>query len=439
MKKSDDALIFVQLNEINFDIVQKYLSKHDLPAFKHIMLEFERYETFAEQDYKNLEPWIQWVSIHTGKTYSEHGVFRLGDIVNTKPKQIFEILEERGLKVGAISPMNAHNAMKNPAFFMPDPWTDTPSDDSKFSQRFTAMIRQTVNENATGTISVRSTATIFEAVIRSFSFSKSKKLFQLIKDSLSKPWLKSLVLDQIIHLTHLKLLKRTQPDVSFIFLNAGAHIQHHYLLNSPFSGSANKNPKWYVPENSDPILDMLKIYDGIIGDYLLLGDQGKDLIIATGLTQTAYDRVKYYYRLRNHELFLKEIDIEYDHVLPRMTRDFEICFSDRRSAIDAKNKLFSIKMKSNKIQIFSDIEDRGNSLFVTLTYPDEISKFDMAIMNSDKEIEIFKYVAFVAIKNGMHSSNGYLFASRNSRQKNIESRFHVSKIFDIVLERSNRG
>ena len=40
-------------------------------------------KTRSEQEYELLEPWIQWVSIYTGKTAKEHGVFRLGDIVNS--------------------------------------------------------------------------------------------------------------------------------------------------------------------------------------------------------------------------------------------------------------------------------------------------------------------------------------------------------------------
>ena len=34
--------------------------------------------TKAELIYENLEPWIQWPSVHTGKTYDEHKIFRLG-------------------------------------------------------------------------------------------------------------------------------------------------------------------------------------------------------------------------------------------------------------------------------------------------------------------------------------------------------------------------
>ena len=53
---------------------------------------------------------MQWVTIHTGKTFEEHQVFPLGDIVNhPELSQLFEKLENNGLTVGAVSPFNADN------------------------------------------------------------------------------------------------------------------------------------------------------------------------------------------------------------------------------------------------------------------------------------------------------------------------------------------
>ena len=61
-----------------------------------------------------MEPWIQWHSIHTGNTAEDHGIFRLGDAVYSKKKQIFEELEQEKLKIGSISAMNTINNLKNP-------------------------------------------------------------------------------------------------------------------------------------------------------------------------------------------------------------------------------------------------------------------------------------------------------------------------------------
>ena len=111
-------LVLLELNEINFDVVRYYLNQGaHLPGYKKL-LKLYSLNTQAENEYDYLEPWIQWPSVHTGKTFKEHKVFRLGDFVNSSEDQFFEQVEKSGLTVGAVSPMNASNKLKKPAYFL---------------------------------------------------------------------------------------------------------------------------------------------------------------------------------------------------------------------------------------------------------------------------------------------------------------------------------
>ena len=40
--------------------------------FKYFLEKYNYIETESEKKYENLEPWIQWVSFYSGKTYEEH-------------------------------------------------------------------------------------------------------------------------------------------------------------------------------------------------------------------------------------------------------------------------------------------------------------------------------------------------------------------------------
>ena len=88
MNKIKKKLLFIQLNEINFELVKEYLDSNtlecDLSSLKFLMNNFNKIETYSEKEYDNLEPWIQWVSINLGKEFKEHKIFRLGDIVKHK-------------------------------------------------------------------------------------------------------------------------------------------------------------------------------------------------------------------------------------------------------------------------------------------------------------------------------------------------------------------
>src|SRR5262245_30789850 len=92
-------LVLLELNEINFDLAQRYVNKLALSNLRRL-LDCRWIRTSSEDRYDLLEPWIQWVSAHSGLTALEHGIVRLGDIVQSKVPQIFEQLEAAGLKIG---------------------------------------------------------------------------------------------------------------------------------------------------------------------------------------------------------------------------------------------------------------------------------------------------------------------------------------------------
>jgi len=436
---SSPSLIFVQLNEINFDVVREYVARFgDLPHFKHILAEFQAVSTHAEQQYAQLEPWIQWVSMQTGKPFAEHGVFRLGDIVNAPASlvQIFELLESRGLRVGAISPMNARNRLARPAYFVPDPWTDTPSDGTPFSRRVTAMLRQSVNDNAAGRLTLRSKLTIVEVLLRTFDWPHTRLFFRMLREAKSRPWTRALVLDQLIHLLHRALWLRTRPDASFVFLNAGAHLQHHYFFSAEPRDPQRRNPAWYIGYDCDPIRDMLQFYDRVLGDYLALAGAPVRLVVATGLTQVPYDRVKYYYRLRDHAQFLQQAGISFARVLPRMTRDFEIFFDTPGNMAVAQRKLSAMCIQRTGGAMFGDFEPRESSLFLSLTYPGEIADSDVAVGEEGWHLPTLgRHVAFVAIKNGMHDTRGFAFFSPNCQLPHpLPQDIHVARLFDLTCD-----
>jgi hypothetical protein len=403
-------LVLIELNEINFDLVKIYIEKYKsrFPGFQKLLQTCE-VVTNSETQYENLEPWIQWASVHTGLSFAEHNIFRLGDIVASSKKQIFEVLEESGFSIGAISPMNAVNRLSKPAYFISDPWTNTRSDDSWLSKVLAKAISQSVNDNAVSKISLRSALYLTIGLIL---FSKKKRFFKYLKlaiGSIGHPWRKALFLDLFLHDLHLNWFKNKLPNFSVLFLNAGAHIQHHYLFNSLMNVEKKyQNPDWYVNSKLDPFIEMLDIYDCIISDYLNVSRF--EFIFATGLSQKMYDRIKYYYRLQDHAQFLNFLGITYKNVYPRMTRDFLIDFENQDDTANALVILEKIKV-NNEDKLFGHIDVRKNELFVTLTYSKEINQFSQINIGL-LPVYLFSHVSFVAIKNGMHQAKGYIYASK---------------------------
>ena len=418
-------LLLIELNEINFTLIKKYIDKYP-EKFLNLrnLYNLNHASTYSEFNYHELEPWIQWVSIHTGKNYREHKIFRLGDMINSNVEQIFEKVEKLGFSVGVMSAMNAKNSLKNPSYFIPDPWTDTKTDGSFFSNLIKSVLVQTVNDNSQSKITLKSIFSLLIIFLRYMRIKDYADFIKLAISSIGKGWRKALFLDLLIHKIHLQLLKENNPNFSTVFLNAGAHIQHHYLFNSEFS--IRTNPSWYINENFDPFREMLEIYETIIQDYVSM--KNYELIFATGLSQKEYDKPEIYWRIKDHESFLKKLDLNFKEIHPRMTRDFLIDFDSYEDMEKCYKTLLAIKDKDEE-KLFGVLDKRGNSLFATLTYPNDIK--EVVFSGIDESIDLSDELVFVAIKNGEHSSNGEVFTTFEI-QKNSEDEVNITQIYNTV-------
>lgn len=425
-------VILLELNEINFDLVAKYVATEPkrFPALRRL-LSGKSIRTTCEQKYEELEPWIQWPSVHTGLSYKEHGIFRLGDIVGSDATQVFEYIEKEGYSVGVVSAMNAENRLKKPAYFIPDPWTNTKSDGSWWSRSLSQAISQSVNDNTQAKISLKSAVQLLMGTVRFARLKNYPTYLRLISESRRKRWLKALVLDLLLHDVHWSMFKNKKPNFTTLFLNAGAHVQHHYFFNAaPLKNELpTKNPNWYVSSDQDPIADALKLYDFIVGEYFSI--RGVEVVLATGLAQKPYGRTEFYYRLKTHEEFLKKLGINFERVFPRMTRDFLVEFSNEKQAQEAQALMASARVIGENAPLFGEIDNRGSSLFVTLTYANEVTA-ETRFSANGKSLALFPEVSFVAIKNGMHQAEGFAFFTPGIAAYAPPEYSHVSKVGNMI-------
>ncbi|MAC40684.1 MAG: hypothetical protein CMJ05_02690 [Pelagibacterales bacterium] len=421
--------ILLGLNELNFDYIKFYINQGLLPNFKKIFKIQSPIETTSEKEYNLLEPWVQWVTIHTGKTFDEHKVFRLGDIVNHPSlSQLFEELETEGLSVGAVSPFNTENRLKKTSFFVPDPWTKTQPSGNWIVKALYQAVQQSVNDNAKSKLNLKSMISLGLGLLLYVPISRWFHYVKTVAKA-KNPGVKAVILDSLLADVHLTLWKKYKPGFSNLFLNTGAHIQHHYLFNSKAYQGDLKNPDWYCPDGFDPLIQILSEYDHQISKLLRLKDVR--LIIATGLHQQPHEHLTFYWRIKEHIKFAEMIGIKnFSEILPRMSRDFLVKFKNETDALNAENLLNSFYASKDDIKIFK-LDNRGTSLFVELVYPNDIHESDSIYSKeSNLKLEKFKfYLAFVAIKNGEHNGIGYVTSNFDL---NLENRIKLTELKSII-------
>lgn len=399
------TVLLLELNELNFAHVREYIKLGRLPHLGNLLNKHLVWETTSEKNYRELEPWIQWVTAHTGLSLAEHGVFRLGDITDHDLPQIWDVLEKQGLTVGAISPMNATNRCEDAAFFIPDPWTRTKVTGSALMKRLSDAVSQAVNDNASGRLTFRTAFYLLAGLIvyaRPSNYLAYLKIARAIV--LRRPWAGALLLDLLLADLFFSATMKKNPNFASLFLNAGAHIQHHYMFNAKVYAGLFKNPCWYVDPKADPVFEVYSLYDRVVGQLQRSFPTAR-LMLATGLHQDPHNEVTFYWRLKNHTDFLNGAGIKFDRLEPRMSRDFILCFLTSQDASIASTRINQIRA-TDGTPLF-DVDDRGESLFVTLVWPHDIPE-NFSFFVGDKLRSNFRqHVAFVAIKNGRHNGVGY--------------------------------
>lgn len=426
-------LIFIELNELNFDEVKYYVKKYDLKNFKKLF-KFKYNRTKSEKKYRLLEPWIQWVTIHTGLSATEHKIFHLGDIIKLKKKQIFETIENKGFSVGAITPMNAINKLKNPKYFIPDPWTKSSSDKSYLSTLIKNVLSVNVKKNSNLKFNFMMIVKLLYIFFRVVRISKYSYFLYLFIQSTKKKWFKAIFLDHLINEIHLRYYKKFLPNFSIVFFNAAAHIQHHYFLMSGKNINRKLIPKWYANKKDNPFEDVVKSYDKILEYYLKNYHNKFDIILATGLSQTPIKKPIFYWKIKNYQMFLNFFAIKFNDVRQLMSRDFVIYCKSSREINENFNILNNIYIHSKKNnqneKAFKIIKKRKDSIFITLTYSLDVDRKDVFIYKN-KILNTRSNIEFVAIKNGEHNSEGHFFTNIN--YYGLSRKFNIKKIYNLII------
>ena len=112
------------MNEFNYNYLLKGAKKYNCKSIIEV-LKLKKVSTFTKdtkQDY-NLDPWVQSVSINTGKSSKKHKVLKLGQRIKNDTSQIWDILSKNKVTCSVYGTMNSRLRInKYLNYYLPDPW-----------------------------------------------------------------------------------------------------------------------------------------------------------------------------------------------------------------------------------------------------------------------------------------------------------------------------
>ncbi|PIS02233.1 MAG: hypothetical protein COT85_06790 [Chlamydiae bacterium CG10_big_fil_rev_8_21_14_0_10_42_34] len=418
--------LFLELNEFNFDLLKEAGNELDLKNLKRLC-SFYKSDTWTEDTYESdyLDPWVQWVSVHTGLPSSQHKVKHLGDVTNLQTEQLWEKLSECGVSSGIWCAMNATRGKADQClFFLPDLWT---ASERAYPEELNVLLDplRATSKNYTSKRKLeylkdaRKFLTLFKknGLLGSFI----KKTVKVILDAIRfrfKPFVFISFTDDLSANLFLKYKKRYNPDFSILFLNCLAHLQHHQWKNRKI-------------KKSDPLAHGFRTIDRILG---MLFDQlgPNDLIIVTNAfsqKNTSDEKPWILYRQIDQKKFLEAMGLHHVSVESHMTHDAHLTFPSAELAEKGQILLEGIRIQGDPLFLVEAYPDEPTKLFYRIQFTDEL-RHDAYFVSQGKSFSFFDLFTAIVKRTGRHTQGGTLLCN----QEKFPPKLANHEISSIILD-----
>jgi hypothetical protein len=360
-------LILLELNELSPDLMSRFIDEGELPNFRRLRAQSTVYTTDAGEDPPNLEPWIQWITVHTGVPFAEHQVFHLGDAEEKlRFPGIGQLLSEAGATVGICGSMNA-NYTHLRGYILPDPWSKRARPHPEWLSGYYDYVATRVQESSRDGSGPAASAARFAATLMRAGLSANtvwQTVWQVASECMDKglAWRKAGLLDLYQYDLFRGLNARYQVQFATFFSNCVAHYQHYYWRNMSPELFANAPLPSDHGSLRDAIKTGFKVNDGIVG-RVLKDYPDSIVVLCTALSQAPWtDTQKVTYRPHDMKALLRFAGIDSDrvHIFPVMAEQFHVKCQDEGHARDVGERLRDVKVDGGSA-IFARAE--GESVF----------------------------------------------------------------------------
>jgi hypothetical protein len=417
----DRRLILLEFNELAPELMQRFIGQGLLPNFKRLFSESKTFITEAAERAPLLDPWIQWVTVHTGLNYDEHQIEHLNEGHTLDKPRIWDLLSEAGRRVWICGSMSIHYREPFNGAVLPDPWTTKVKPYPEALQPYFAFVQKNVLEYTNERLPLSSGD---YANFAWFMLTHSRPvgtvaavIKQLMAERQGKArWKRATLLDRLQFEVFRQHYRQHRPHLSTFFLNSTAHYQHLYWRNM--------EPGLFKVKPSDEEIRTYELaiqygyqeMDVLIGEVLdmIAGEPDTTVVFATALSQQPClvwedQGGKSFYRPSDFKKFLTAVGLtNFRGVAPVMAHQFHIELESEDQARTAKAYLERLRIDGKPAM---SVEQNGAQLFTGCQIYSKIPK-TAAITVEGTNISVPFYDLFYQVegmKSGMHHPDGLLW------------------------------
>jgi hypothetical protein len=403
-------MLLIELNEFNKDLLQNLARIHRLKHLQQV-LGWSRAGTWTSDEYETgfLEPWVQWVSVHTGVPSNQHGIKNLGDVPNLAEDQIWERWSRRGLSSVVWGVMNGNRRNADSCkVFVPDPWTFSedpypasyhgllglPRYLAKNYLDFSKLTAARKGYDLVRTLLRSVKGVDFIDGLRIFwggfrQFGATNAVFIVFFEYLSA-------------MAFIRAVEQNRPDAAIIFVNMLAHVQHHY---------------WKSGDGSDcPQIAFAAIAaDEILGKLLarckaIVGNGRVALMNALSQTCTIDEPPWILYRPNNHVRLVAFLGVEAVRVEPLMTYDAHVFFATAEAAARGVALLEAACINGKPLFFVERDSHDPLKLFYRVAMSDPVGP-DAQFTYRNKTARFADHFTAIVQRTGKHNQYGDVFAN----------------------------
>lgn len=286
-------VLLLEINEITWTVIDRLVQEGKLPVFQRMLREGVRSAPVTIERPPYLDPWISWVTLHTGVDRSVHGAAVLGQD-DIHAKRTWDYAIEAGKSVGIFGSISAHPARPVPGFMVPGPFSPTSdtypqylSPALELNRRYTQVHLKTKEQG-----SLLETAALARDLFALGLSAKTclKAAEQLARERLDPHagWRRVGLQPQINFDFFKTLYGRYRPDYATWHTGHCAHYQHHYWR--AWDDSKFKTPcppeekKWY----GGAVEHGYRLADELLGRFLEMAGDDTVVAVASGLGMMPY-------------------------------------------------------------------------------------------------------------------------------------------------------
>ena len=416
----EGPMILLEFNELSPALMDTFIEQGHLPNFKRLRDASQVFTTDAEEVAPNLDPWIQWVTVHSGLSFDQHGIHHLGDGDKLEVQSLWDMIAATGKTVWVCGSMNIKYDKPLRGAVIPDPWTVGTSPSPDELATYYMFVQRNVQEytNDRVPLSKGDYARFLKFMV---THGLSLNTISSIVRQLSSErrtgkgkWKRATILDKLQRDVFLHYFKKLRPAFSTFFLNSTAHFQHVHWRNMDPEPFKIKPTDADQAEYQHAVRYGYEEMDRLVGEILATAPANAVVVLATALSQQPcliYEDLggKTFYRPRTFDSLIKFAGISgCQKVEPVMSEQFHLRFGSESDAQEAAERLGALRVEGAEAM---KVECRGANVFSGCRIFSQLDHEALLECGPNgTSIPFFRlFYQVESLKSGMHHPDGILW------------------------------